>query len=115
MEPRINIEVEFSITKVVESLVNELSHNELLDFVEELNEQVCDEDFTNNLYDLFKRKYEEWIDEMGMGEEGQEQDDSEIYPTSTSTHEAEEEDDNWTTVEIEEEDEENVMDVFNTN
>lgn len=125
--------MDIELGKVIDAILIDLSIDEITDLFEEIVDKMEDQDLLNNVYELFKRKHEEWLDNTNLSEEEYQYHyaDPTIYPDAKNPTD-EEEDDNedgntsvdervteveepWITeVETDEEDDENVMDVFST-
>ena len=120
------VSVDIDMDSVIEAIMNDLTQGEMIDFVDELIETVSDGDFTNELYELLRRKHEEWLDVAGVDESQYREEfaDPTLYPeVEDDDFDDDEEDDPeseaalidaeepWTT----DEEDDGDVDVFNTN
>lgn len=95
---QLSISPEINMGDVLHAMVEEFGTEELIDFVDELVEQIADGDFTNELYELMRAKHEDWLEEMGLEESDYRTDYAD--PTIYSDVEMDDEDDDdeeWST------------------
>lgn len=119
-----SLEVEIDADKIISALLTEFGIEEIAEFIEELVDQAGDQDLLNNVYEIFKRKHAEWLDDVNLDEsEYQEHYRDPVHALNDDFDEVEEdpEEENWSTEDDGEEnwstedlEEENPMDVFTT-
>lgn len=57
-----NIEVDIDTENLAEALVDDLTNDDLIDFIKQVDEAAQDWDFTNEVYEYFKKQHEEFLD-----------------------------------------------------
>ena len=59
----INLNANINLFDILDSLSSDLDYEELLDFIKELDLKIADWDFTEQLYNYFKKQHEIFLEE----------------------------------------------------
>jgi uncharacterized Zn finger protein len=60
---KINLDVDMESEDLIGELVEQLNHDDLIALIIQIDEAMQDWDFTNDLYEYFNNKHEEFLDE----------------------------------------------------
>lgn len=64
----LNINVELDIKDLLGAIDEHLDYDQIFDFIVNLDEEICNWEFTNRLYEHFKKMHKEFLEET-KGEE----------------------------------------------
>lgn len=60
---KINLDVNLESENLIGSLIEQFTHDELIELIMQIDDAMEDWDFTNDLYEYFNDKHEEFLDE----------------------------------------------------
>lgn len=66
---QLSITPEINMGDILTAMIDELDNDDMVEFVEELMDIVSDDDFNHELYELMRRKHEEFLELSGITED----------------------------------------------